>query len=121
MKIRNDFVTNSSSSSFIIAKHNLDEDQIEAIRQHDILGEKLGMEDTSCRWDIDENKNFITGFTFLDNFSMYDFFNNIGIPEKYVRWSEYAFNLNKEVYVPIKKKKQENEDIQDWRDILHSL
>lgn len=43
MKVRSDFVTNSSSSSFIIAKKYLDEDQLEAIRDHHDLAAKMQM------------------------------------------------------------------------------
>lgn len=44
MKVRQDFVTNSSSSSFIISKKCLDEDQVEAIRKHGLLGQKLHLD-----------------------------------------------------------------------------
>lgn len=43
MKIRKDFVTNSSSSSFIISKKYLTEEQLEAIRNHSKIGERLGL------------------------------------------------------------------------------
>lgn len=119
MKIRNDFVTNSSSSSFIISKKHLDEDQIEAIRQHDILGKKLGMLNTKFYWDINENEDFISGYTSMDNFSMYNFFEEIGIPDQFIKWSEYAFDIYDYNY-KLDEEEKEKED-KNWREILHNL
>lgn len=115
MKIRNGFVTNSSSSSFIISKKHLDEDQIEAIRRHDELGEELGMSCTDWCWDIEENEDFISGYTSMDNFSMYDFLERINVPDRYINWGEYKFGLNEG---------EEDFEIsfeEDWRVVLHRL
>ena len=111
MKMRLGYVTNSSSSSFIIAKKYLDEDQIKAIHNHTELTKKLGW-DIDCLdwpWDIEENDNFITGYTYMDNFSMYDFLEKIGVEDKYVDWSEYPFNIDS------------YKDRNDWRDIIHEM
>ena len=43
MKIRNGFVSNSSSSSFIINKENLTPNQIERIKNHIEVDVKQGM------------------------------------------------------------------------------
>lgn len=116
MKVRIGFVTNSSSSSFIIAKKHLDADQIEAIKKHDKLGEKFGMPCTDWYWGIEENEDFISGYTSMNNFSMYNFLEGINVPERYVNWGEYKFDLNEG---------EEDFEIsfeeEDWRNLLHSL
>lgn len=116
MKVRRDFVTNSSSSSFIISKRCLDNDQIEAIREHWELGKKIGMVDLKwdSPWDIEENDEFITGYTFMDNFNMYDFFNKIDVKEGNITWSERPFDL-----FFYKDNKDDEENNKDWRDLLH--
>ena len=106
MKIRNGFVTNSSSSSFVIAKKYLDEDQIEAIREHSRLGEKLGIRWAGDSWNINENENFITGYTWMDNFDMCEFFEKIDINKHLVKWGEYEFDLD-------------DMSVKDWRRLLY--
>ena len=96
MKIRKDFVTNSSSSSFLIDKKFLTEEQIEAIRYHSELGERLGMLNAEESWHIDENDSYIVGYTMMDNFSMRGFLNAIGAGECVMDWSEYPIPLPKE-------------------------
>lgn len=88
MKIRYDFVTNSSSSSFIINKRHLDSDQLEAIRRHDEIGEALGLKYAEERWCIEENKTWIGGHTSMDNFDMYEFLESIDVNMRHVDWSD---------------------------------
>ena len=109
MKIRTDYVTNSSSSSFIIAKRNLDNDQIEAIRNHWSLAKKMGMIDEKWdyAWTINENDKYITGYVFMDNFQISDLFDKIGINNDAVCWAEHQFNLEKDGYLE-----------EDWRELL---
>jgi hypothetical protein len=111
MKIREDFVTNSSSSSFLIAKKHLDNDQIKAIRRHSALGEKLGISWFEDAWDIKENNDYITGSTWMDNFDMEEFLEKIDVDMNKVNWSDWSFDLPDE-------DEEENYKI-DWRDLLY--
>ena len=88
MKVRSDFVTNSSSSSFVISKKHLDEDQILAINRHISLGKKLNMWncDSVYAWDISENDEYIGAYTDQDNFSMSSFLDNIGVYSELIHW-----------------------------------
>ena len=109
MKVRADFVTNSSSSSFVISKKYLDEEQILAIKQHISLGKKLDMYncDLENAWDIDENDEYIGFYTPQDNFDMLQFLDIIGVKSEYVRWGYDIWNSD----IPEYKEK--------WRELLY--
>ena len=118
MKFRTSHVTNSSSSSFIIAKKYLDEDQIKAIHNHIKLSEKMGMEITKWDfpWDINENEDYITGYTDMDNFDMYNFLKEIDVNSKLISWSSFPFNLyDNEEYNQNYNKEEE------WRKLIHEM
>ena len=113
MKVRRDFVTNSSSSSFLIAKKYLDNDQIKAIRNHSELGEKLGIGCSDEPWLIKENGSYITGETGMDNFDMEEFLEKIDVDMSKVDWSEWDFDL------PDEDEYEDTNDKIDWRDLLY--
>lgn len=117
MKIRTDFVTNSSSSSFLICKKYLDEDQLNAIRHHSELGKKLDIPWAEESWHIEENDLFITGSTDMDNFDISELFKIIGVNKDAISWGDYPFALPDKVFEP----KEEKEDFPSWKDILNDI
>ncbi len=83
MKIRQGFVSNSSSSSFIIGKSNLTVAQLDAIKNHHMHVEK-----SYDTWSITEEDDLVKGSTDMDNFDMNIFLEKIGIDEEKIHWSD---------------------------------
>jgi len=90
MKIRDGFVSNSSSSSFIISKKQLSSIKISMIINHiDVCQsfDEWKVYDYTDSYDISEKNNFIEGYTTMDNFPMYEFLEKIvGVDMGYVHW-----------------------------------
>lgn len=100
MKIRNGFVSNSSSSSFIVAINQLTEDQIEKLMTYPaectFPGEwhstdEFGKYYYGDGWNIHKNDSggFITGFTIMDNGDLAKYMTEeCGIDLKLVEWDD---------------------------------
>ena len=96
MKIRNGFVSNSSSSSFVIYKQNLTEEQIEKIMNVSEICLSMTSQDTQDEtfwgWDSDpwrlvETELTVEGSTWMDNFSMYDYLIKfVGVNPDKIKW-----------------------------------
>jgi len=85
LKIRNGFVSNSSSSSFII-------------NDKDITFEQRMMLEYACNFDItgwtfERTYGSTVGYTDMDNFDMSVYMEKIGIPIDKVRWAEHGCDL----------------------------
>ena len=103
MKTRQGFVSNSSSSSFVILKKDLTEDQLEAILNHDEVDqdilEKVYYKDELNQgdiWKIKEDMEKIEGWTVMDNFDMETFLEIIGVPEDRVKWETDCWGFSED-------------------------
>lgn len=87
MKIRHGFVSNSSSSSFVIKRDRLTALQRYAIIHHGQVGQEMGLlyADTDA-WSITITPYEIRGWTSMTNFDMQEFFDRIEIPADIVDW-----------------------------------
>jgi hypothetical protein len=86
MKIRTGFVSNSSSSSFVINKKNLDGEMIQKILDY----EDASISDSLDDWSIHNGEDEISGFTVMDNGDFKDYLKKVGVvlrPED-IRWED---------------------------------
>lgn len=91
MKYRTHFVSNSSTSSFMIPLDKITRKQIKQIISHKIKCRHHGM---SCReneeWEITETDEVLMGRTWMDNFDMQYFINEVGVNMNDVKWGEWG-------------------------------
>lgn len=74
MKIRNGFVSNSSSASFVIKKDKLSRLQI------DMLLKYAKSEDNVDGWSITDNGDELSGWTVMDNGELGEYLEKLYIP-----------------------------------------
>jgi hypothetical protein len=88
MKVRNGFVSNSSSSSFMIPLSAISAAQRVKIMNHVEESKALGMRDIrdGDAWSITETDHAIKGWTMMDNFDMGYFLSEIGVRDEDIHW-----------------------------------
>lgn len=91
MKTRNGFVSNSSSSSFVIALQKLTGEQLQHILNPDYGSQNYDeTSDFPYAWsiNIDGSNGTVEGYTSMDNFDMGRYFEEIGVPDHIITWGE---------------------------------
>lgn len=101
MKIRNGFVSNSSSSSFVILKDALSNNQIDMILNYQYYVEELLKNDeidddvkdrfcyySSYPWQIIDHDDYIFGETSMNNFDMSSYLDYINVNLDMICWDE---------------------------------
>lgn len=90
MKIRTGFVSNSSSSSFVIQRSRLSAYQLDLICDHIHYAKDLDIDMTYAEerdaWSIEKEPMCVRGSTTMDNFDMAEFLDKIGISEEDIEW-----------------------------------
>ena len=92
MKIRAGFVSNSSSSSFIIKTCDLTAEQYHKILNHIQHAQEHFPQlnaNLNDEWRISTIGAHAIGHTGMDNFDMGDFLELIGISDDKISWGEY--------------------------------
>jgi hypothetical protein len=123
MKFRSGFVSNSSSSSFLIPINALKYYQVQMIKDHiNTTMEWSKYQENELyvynedSWSIDVNEKCVYGWTIMDNFDMHHFLIEIAkVDPKYIHWGDdYTDNnvdldeLNREILQEERKDKLDN-------------
>lgn len=98
MKTRQGFVSNSSTSSFVIPKNELNPLQLALIINHakicGMLGDSIGDLGYCFHeydgWNIEVTDDEVIGNTMMDNFDMYNFMESIGVKTDRSKWDRWG-------------------------------
>jgi hypothetical protein len=88
VKYRDGFVSNSSSSSFVISLDDLTANQLSKIQNHTSWGKQFGVAWEEDAWSIWTDEQNLHGNTMMDNFDMREFMGKIGVDLDKVEFDE---------------------------------
>ena len=97
MKIRQGFVSNSSSASFVVSLRKLSLEQLCKIMNHTKWGKEFEMNYYEDSWSITVEDGVLHGSTSMDNFDMEAFLVKIGITDAV--WGEMGDKLQEKCAV----------------------
>jgi len=93
MKQRTGFVSNSSSSSFIISRRNVSDSQIKKIENHIHYYNKHfshlpdhHMQTDDDAWNINVGEEVVSGSIWMNNFPMDELLERIGVDDEDIEW-----------------------------------
>jgi len=104
MKIREGFVSNSSSSSFVLSLKDITSNQLEMLQRHtqvaqaagwavgedqDDSGVCCGWASAEDEWEITVTSENVKGYTMQDNFDMRAFMGKIGVDSDLAEWDDH--------------------------------